>query len=64
MPSHSKAQAIAMRIAAAGKSNIGIPQSVGKEFAAADKAKGKNAIAHLPKYKGKSKNALSGLMKK
>jgi len=26
-----------MRIAAAGKSNIGIPQSVGKEFTAADK---------------------------
>lgn len=39
MPSVSKKQAVAMQIAAAGKSNIGIPQSVGKEFHAADKAK-------------------------
>ena len=29
-----------MRIAAAGKSNIGIPQSVGQEFVAADKKVG------------------------
>lgn len=36
-----------MRIAAAGKSNIGIPQSVGKEFVKADKRKGKNALSKL-----------------
>jgi hypothetical protein len=34
MPSVSKAQAIAMRMAAAGKSNLGIPKSVGQEFTA------------------------------
>jgi len=39
MPSSTPKQALAMRIAAAGKSNIGIPQSVGKEFTAADKRK-------------------------
>ena len=37
MPSTSKKQHIAMLIAAHGKSNIGIPMSVGKEFVAADK---------------------------
>jgi hypothetical protein len=37
MPSRTKKQAVAMRIAAAGKSNIGIPQAVGKEFVRADK---------------------------
>ena len=37
MPSKSKKQAKAMQIAAAGKSNIGIPKSVGEEFHAADK---------------------------
>lgn len=47
MPSTSKAQSVAMRIAAAGKSNIGIPQSVGKDFVQADKKKGKNALARL-----------------
>jgi len=41
MPSTSHKQEVAMRIAAAGKSNIGIPQSVGKEFVAADKKKKK-----------------------
>jgi hypothetical protein len=44
MPSRTKKQAVAMRIAAAGKSNIGIPQSVGKEFVKADKAKKKPAF--------------------
>src|SRR5215470_17651611 len=37
MPSVSEKQRRAMFAAAAGKSNIGIPQSVGKEFTAADK---------------------------
>ncbi len=32
MPAKSKAQFRAMQAAAHGKSNIGIPQSVGKEF--------------------------------
>jgi hypothetical protein len=41
MPSKTKKQAKAMRAAAAGKSNIGIPQSVGKEFVKADKKKKK-----------------------
>jgi hypothetical protein len=39
MPSVSQKQAIAMRIAAAGKSNIGIPKSVGKEYVKADKGR-------------------------
>ena len=47
MPSKTKKQQIAMRIAAQGKSNIGIPQSVGKEFVRADKGK--------KSFKGKGK---------
>ena len=39
MPSTSEKQRRAMEAAAAGKSKIGIPQSVGKEFRAADRAK-------------------------
>lgn len=42
MPSSTKKQAIAMAIAAKGKSNIGIPKSVGQEFHAADKRKSKS----------------------
>jgi len=41
MPSKTKRQARAMRAAAAGKSTLGIPQRVGKEFVAADKRKKK-----------------------
>jgi len=43
MPSKTPRQAKAMKIAAAGKSNIGTPKSVGKEFVRADigKAAGK-----------------------
>jgi len=41
MPSTSKKQAKAMQAAAHGKSTLGIPQRVGKEFVAADKAKAK-----------------------
>ena len=47
MPPRSEAQRKAMRAAAAGKSTIGIPKKVGKEFAAADKG------GKLPKKKGK-----------
>ena len=46
-PSKTPKQKIAMRIAAAGKSSIGIPQSVGKEFVRADKGK--------KSFKGKGK---------
>lgn len=41
MPSVSKRQARAMRAAAAGKSTIGIPKKVGKEFVKADRKKAK-----------------------
>ncbi len=40
MPSVSKKQRVAMQIACAGKSSIGIPKSVGCEFHRADMAKG------------------------
>jgi hypothetical protein len=39
MPIESKAQQRAMYAAAAGKSNIGIPKKVGKEFVKAGPAK-------------------------
>ncbi len=39
MPSRTKRQARAMRAAAAGKSTIGIPRSVGREFVKEDKKK-------------------------
>lgn len=39
MPPVSKAQRRAMYAAAEGKSNIGIPASVGKDFVAADTGK-------------------------
>jgi len=41
MPSKTPRQARAMRAAAAGKSTLGIPPSVGREFVAADKRKAK-----------------------
>ena len=41
MPIESKAQQRAMYAAAAGKSTLGIPKKVGKEFVAAGKAKSK-----------------------
>ncbi len=37
MPSVSQKQHIAMLLASKGKSNIGIPQSVGQEYVEADK---------------------------
>lgn len=37
MPPRSEQQRKAMHAAAAGKSTLGIPKKVGKEFAAADK---------------------------
>jgi hypothetical protein len=50
MPPRSEAQRRAMHAAAAGKSTLGIPKKVGKEFAAADK--GGKLPARAPK-KGK-----------
>ena len=53
MPPKSEAQRGAMYAAASGKSTLGIPKKVGKEFVAADKG------GKLPKFKktkkGKSK---------
>ena len=46
MPPRSESQRRAMRAAAAGKSTIGIPKTVGKEFSRADKG------GKLPKRKG------------
>ncbi len=42
MPSKTPKQARAMRVAAAGKSTLGIPKKVGKEFVKADKSKKKS----------------------
>ena len=48
-PSKTPKQARAMKAAAAGKSTIGIPKSVGQEYAKADAAKGKSASPPKPK---------------
>jgi len=45
MPSKTRKQARAMRAAAAGKSKIGIPKKVGREFVKADKKRAKRAKA-------------------
>ena len=55
MPSKSEAQRKAMQAAAHGKSTLGIPASVGKEFAAADSKKRKAGPFRLPKIKGPKK---------
>ena len=54
MPSVSEKQRRAMRAAAAGKSTIGIPRDVGREFVKADKAVGKHTNKHTDKH-GKRK---------
>jgi hypothetical protein len=52
MPSKSDAQFRAMQAAAKGKSKLGIPASVGKEFAASDKVKkAKKGNFSLPRVK-------------
>lgn len=53
MPSVSRAQQKAMHAAAAGNSTIGIPQSVGEDFSAADHARGP---AKLPERVGSKKH--------
>lgn len=50
MPAESKQQFKAMQAAAHGKSTIGIPAKVGKDFIAATP---KGAYKDLPKKKGK-----------
>ena len=55
MPSKSKAQAKTMRAVAHSPDfakKVGIPVSVGKDFAAADKQRGKAALKKLPNRKG------------
>ena len=52
MPSVSKKQRGAMFAAKAGKSTLGIPQSVGRDFIAADKNKSKAQLSKLPLRKG------------
>jgi hypothetical protein len=55
MPSKSKAQAQFMRAAAHNRAfakAAGVPTSVAKDFVAADKKRGRKAIAKLPKRKG------------
>jgi hypothetical protein len=51
MPPVSQAQRAAMRAAASGKSTLGIPKKVGKEFSEADK--GGKLPPKAPKKKGK-----------
>lgn len=51
MPVVSKAQNAAMHAAAAGKSTLGIPQKVGKDFVAAGPKGG--SFAKLPEKVGK-----------
>ena len=48
MPYKSEAQRAAMYAAASGKSTLGIPKKVGKEFVAAGKAQ-KNLPKRVPK---------------
>lgn len=52
MPMKSKAQNAAMHAAAEGKSNLGIPKSVGKKFVADEKGK---KVSKLPEYAKKGK---------
>lgn len=52
MPPVSQAQRRAMRAAAAGKSTLGIPKKVGREFSAADPG-GKLPARKVPKRKRK-----------
>lgn len=59
MPTVSRAQQKAMHAAAEGRSTLGIPASVGKEFAAADHARGP---AKLPEHVGKH-SGFTGAMK-
>lgn len=61
MPPRSQAQRKAMFAAAAGKSTLGIPKSVGKEFSQADK--GGKLPAHVHKVKPHSHKPHRGYYK-
>jgi hypothetical protein len=61
MPSTSEKQRRAMQAAAHGKSTLGIPKSVGQEFAAADKARGPRK---LPMKKPAKKTFAAGKSKR
>lgn len=52
MPAKSKAQNAAMHAAAEGRSNLGIPKKVGKEFVAATHGK---KVSKLPEHVKKGK---------
>jgi hypothetical protein len=54
MPSVSRQQQKAMFAAASGHSTLGIPKKVGKEFAAADVARGKKKLPRFAKNTKKS----------
>ncbi|MGI9304141.1 MAG: hypothetical protein ACR2RB_15775 [Gammaproteobacteria bacterium] len=58
MPSTSEKQRRAMEAAAAGRSTLGIPQSVGKEFRTADRRKARRGQLgdQFRKHGGKNSN--------
>ncbi len=60
MPSLTPKQHRAMEAAAHGKSNIGIPQSVGQEFVAADK---QGALERMTKPKKRKMGQLEAMTK-
>ena len=60
MPDVSRAQQKAMHAAAAGNSTIGIPQSVGQEFAAADHARGPTKLPARAKKRSDFHTAMQG----
>ena len=62
MLSSSRKQKIAMQLAAAGKSKLGIPKSVGKEYVKADKAKCKGCGPCKPKGKSSMSRQLAAAM--
>jgi len=62
MPSLTPKQHRAMMAAAHGKSNIGIPQSVGKEYVEADKQASLEAIVN-PRPKRKKMGQLESMTK-
>ena len=60
MPSSSKKQQIAMQLAAAGKSKLGIPKSVGKEYVKADKAKSMSKALSTAFTRNERENNMEG----
>jgi len=60
MPATSAAQFRAMKAAAAGKSTLGIPQAVGKEFVKAPGKAGASQVYHKAGAKGFRQRAKHG----